>query len=261
MTLYERKITRNPSGLDENEKIQSAYESILNEAEYDLTFLDSSGKIIYSGSKSGVGGVRAKNTSDAIKKAKENMKDFPNAKKVRLAIIKRNIASKIGDFNLNESLNEASSMTVDEFVKKLEATIKKIFPKSYIQIYASKNLGASITFRFALGKDKSEWVNGIIQNDPLFHTWMIGWNSFTEGHFIKDKIEADMSVGGTLKIKPEEGSYMAFGRVKIGWRKKTDTPDKIIKHFDNYFKKVKQTLKSNKDNLPDEDKRLNKNKL
>jgi hypothetical protein len=187
MTLYERKINRNPSGLDENERILSAYEKIL--------------------------------------------------------------------------LAEANLPTVDEFIKSLEGAVRKIFPKSFVQIYASTNLGASITFKFALGKDKSEWANGIIQNDPLFHTWMIGWNSFTEGHFIKDKIEADLSVGGSLKIKPEEGSYLAFGRVKIGWRKKTATPDKIIQHFENYFKKMQQVLKSNKDKLPDEDKNLNKNKL
>lgn len=161
-----------------------------------------------------------------------------------------------------KDLNEASGlMTVDEFVKKLEATVKKIFPKSFIQVYASTNLGSSITFKFALGKDKSEWNNGIIQNDPLFHVWMIGWNSFTDGHFIKDKIEAELSVGGSLAVRPEEGSYMAQGRAKIGWRKKTAPPDKIIQHFDGYFKKMKKVLKDNKDNLLDYHIKVVKNKL
>jgi len=163
---------------------------------------------------------------------------------------------------LNENLSEAQGlMTVDEFISKLTAEIKKQFPKSFVAARASTNLGSSIHLQFALGKDKSEWSNGIIQNDALFHSWMIGWNSFTEGHFIKDKIEAELSVGGGLKVNPDEGSYMAFGRVKIGWRKKTASPDKLITYFGNYFKKVKKVLKDNVDRLPDTDKQLNKNKL
>ncbi len=255
MTLYEKTITRNASGLDENEKIQSAYEKMLSEAEYDLTFLDSNGKVIYSGAKSGVG-VRAKNTSDAVKKAKENMKDFPNAKKVRLAVVKGNKASKVGDFNLNESINEANMPTVDEFTSGLESVIKKVFPKSFVRVTASTNLGASIGLVFALGGGKNEWSNGIIENDVLFHRFMIGWNSFTEGHFIKDKIVAELSTGGSLKIDPAEGSYYAFDRVKIGWRKKTAPPDKMIKSMGDYFKKVKKVLVDNKDKIPQRDMEL-----
>ena len=109
---------------------------------------------------------------------------------------------------------------------------------------------------FALGKDRSEWANGIIQNDSLYHLMMIGWNSFTEDHFIKDKIEAELTVGGRLKIDPQGGSRMAFDFVKIGWRKKKDTPEKIINHIVSYFKKVKQVLMDNKDKLPEFDKAL-----
>ena len=163
---------------------------------------------------------------------------------------------------LNEEIiNEASTMTVDEFVKNLESAIKKIFPKSFIQVYADTNLGSSITFKFALGKDRSEWTNGIIQNDALFHVFMIGWNSFKEGTFIKDKIVADLSVGGSLKVSPSEGSRYAFEKIKIGWRKKTATPEKMISSMADYFKKVKDVLMKNKDRLPRADFELNKNKL
>jgi hypothetical protein len=153
-------------------------------------------------------------------------------------------------------MNEAKVMTVDEFIKKLESVAKKHFPKSYINIRATKNLGSSIDFTFALGKDKSQWNMGIIHNDPLHHLFHIGWNSFAEGVFIKDKIEADKNIGGSLTIKPEAGSHMAFGRVKIGWRKKTAPPDKLIQHFDNYFKKMKQVLKDNIDKMDDEHKKI-----
>jgi hypothetical protein len=85
---------------------------------------------------------------------------------------------------------------------------------------------------------------------------MIGWNSFTEGHFIKDKIVAELSVGGGIKVDPEPGSHMAFGRVKIGWRKKTATPEKMIKGMQDYFKKMKKTLNDNRDRIPERDMEL-----
>lgn len=154
-------------------------------------------------------------------------------------------------------INEGTTpMSVSDFVKTLESSIKKIFPTSLISIKSATNLGASIHLYFALGKDRSEWANGIIQNDSLYHLMMIGWNSFTEDHFIKDKIEAELTVGGRLKIDPQGGSRMAFDFVKIGWRKKKDTPEKIINHIVNYFKKVKQVLMDNKDKLPEFDKAL-----
>lgn len=163
---------------------------------------------------------------------------------------------------LNEEvITESNTMSVSEFIKNLENAVKKIFPKSFVKINASTNLGSSIHMVFALGKDRSEWINGIIENDPLFHRFMIGWNSFQEDTFIKDKIVAELSVGGNLKILPDEGSHLAQGRIKIGWRKKTAPPDKIIQHFTNYFKKVKKTLIDNKDKLFADDAELMKKKI
>lgn len=145
-------------------------------------------------------------------------------------------------------VNESSQITVESFLKEMETAIKKSFPNSYININASTNLGSSIHLTFALGKDRSEWENGIIENDVLFHRFMIGYNSFTEGTFIKDKIEAEAIVGGSLTVEPPNSMY-ALGRVKTGWRKKTATPEKMVKAFENYFKKVKQVLKDNVKNM------------
>ena len=39
--------------------------------------------------------LNAKNTNDAVKKAKENMKDFPGAKKVRLSVVRGKTASRV----------------------------------------------------------------------------------------------------------------------------------------------------------------------
>lgn len=166
----------------------------------------------------------------------------------------------INYLNENTTINE-SEMSVDDFTKNLESAIKKVFPKSHVAARASTNLGSSIHLQFALGKDKSEWQNGIIQNDPLFHSWMIGWNAFADGKFTKDKIVAELSTGGTLKTNPEPGTHYALGSKKIGWRKKTATPEKMIKGMQDYFKKVKKVAKENKDNMTQRDLELIGNKV
>ncbi len=61
---------------------------------------------------------------------------------------------------------EESKTNAVDFASKIEDEIKKIFPKSYVQVDFSNRLGTSIIISFALGKDKSEWAHGIIQNDP-----------------------------------------------------------------------------------------------
>lgn len=147
-------------------------------------------------------------------------------------------------------VNEANIPTVDEFVKNLEAEIKKVFPKSLVTIRASTNLGASITLWFALGGNKSQWASGIVENDPVYHIMHIGWNSFMDGHFIKDKIVAELSVGGSLHALPGEGSRYAYDPIKIGFRKITADPNSMIKKIGMYFKKVKDVLVKNRDRVP-----------
>lgn len=149
-------------------------------------------------------------------------------------------------------LTEGKIDTVSEFMKQLEAAIRKYFPKSFVRIQSSKNLGSSIFLSFAIGKDKSQWLNGIFENDPVASKFMIGFDSFADDKFIKDKILAEIISGGSLTIKPEPGSHLAFSRVKLGWRKKTATPDKIIKHFENYFKKMKKIVNDHKEDIPDD---------
>lgn len=75
---------------EESEKIEEA-------KQYDFTFIDDKGNVISVGNKSGFA-MKASSTANAVKKAKQNMKDFPGAKKVRLSIK----GKRIGDFELSE---------------------------------------------------------------------------------------------------------------------------------------------------------------
>ena len=94
----EEKKSKIKDALDLKVKEKPEKEEDVDEAkEYDFTFIDNDGKAIMVGSKSGFA-MKAKNTADAVKKAKQNMKDFPGAKKVKLAIKGKNI----GEWKLNE---------------------------------------------------------------------------------------------------------------------------------------------------------------
>ena len=143
------------------------------------------------------------------------------------------------------------SEDADEFAKKLEGVMKKYFPKSFTQAKFSKSIAPSITMRFALGKSNSEWTNGIIQNDPLFHIWFI--HDLYEG-MIPEKIKIELTTGGHIGVfdwedakgTKHKGPGFDFKFPKIGWRNKKGTPDQILKHFDNYFKKMKDAAKKYK---------------
>ncbi len=125
--------------------------------------------------------------------------------------------------------------------------MKKYFPNSFIQANFIGSISPSITMRFAMGK-KNEWNSGIIQNDPLFHVWHI-FDLYEDK--IPAKIKIDLSTGGTIGIfnwtddngVEHNGPGHDFRFPKIGWRNKTGTPEQVLKHFDNYFKKMKLAVK------------------
>lgn len=158
-------------------------------------------------------------------------------------------------------LNEESDskMNAEQMAERIGNDIKEIFPKSYVRSYVLHHLGTSIDVRFTLG-DKGEWANNIINNDPAHTMMMIGFDQINKDGSLQDKITAEQSIGGLI-IKPEPGSHMARGRVRVIMRKKTDTPEKIVKHVKDYFLKLKETIKSNIDNMMDDDAKLAKTKI
>jgi hypothetical protein len=148
------------------------------------------------------------------------------------------------------SLLEAKKIeTPDELAQALEDTVKKIFPKSFVLADFTTRLGASITLRFLLGKDKSEWSNGIPENDPLKQSLSIWLDKTPATDSLPEKVTIE-NHGGSMTIKPQEGSRNAYDRIKLPWRKKTDTPEKIVAHVKTYFERVMKIYKDNKDQVP-----------
>ena len=139
---------------------------------------------------------------------------------------------------------------VADYVKALETAVQHVLPKSYVECLFSKNLGKSITLYVTLGAKGETKVT--LHNDPMYHVISLDsvpYDNFPDDGNLPDKLSADCSMSG-LMVTPAEGSLYAFDRVKTGWRNKTGTPDAILNYIVEYFKKVKNIVKENKDRLP-----------
>lgn len=156
------------------------------------------------------------------------------------------------DLNYLASVEAQVNTEAEEFAKKLEDSIKSIFPNSFVQVRYNTGLGShSIFIRFAVGKDKSEWPNGIINNDPLHHhLWVYGVNK--DGS-LQDVMQTDISIGGSIILKGTDETGFRSPIVKIGFRKMKGSSDKIIQGLTKYFQKAKAVLKQYKDQVREDD--------
>ena len=149
-------------------------------------------------------------------------------------------------FNINEQIES------EDFSDKIKNIMLKYFPNSYANAKYSKGFKDSIYGVFTLGKDKSEYQNGIHNNDPLIHTFHIWFKQ-------NDKYDLEWSQG-SMTVKPDK-PYMAYGRVKTGIRDKNNaSSDEILKTLDNFFKKLPSIIKTNADKIHHDDIELFKKK-
>ena len=94
-------------------------------------------------------------------------------------------------------------------------------------------LGDSYFYKGYHAKDRAEFANGISQNDPLNYMFEIDGDLYRETMLY-------------LLIKPEPGSYLAYGRAKMRSATiKNITPEKLRKRFE----KIEQFLQDNKENM------------
>ncbi len=133
-------------------------------------------------------------------------------------------------------INAGEFSPADELAKEIENIIKKHFPNSLTFAKFSNNLYPSIRLTFALGKDKSQWSNGIIHNDPAHHVFII--EGFDKEGNLGEKIAIEGHIGSGVYTKPN-----ASGKVTIPFRKKTGKPELVKKHIDAYFAKLKEAAK------------------
>ena len=141
-----------------------------------------------------------------------------------------------------------------EQLQQLAASIQKqvieIFPDCFFYCRVDNRFTPSIYGRFSIGKDSSEWSNGIQENDPALHTFHI----FIEG----EKLSLEWSQGNML-IKPEN-KILAYSRAKTGMRNKKGNDSEILKAVVSFFSKLPAKIKEQEDNICDQHKPLFKAK-
>lgn len=154
----------------------------------------------------------------------------------------------------NESVTEPvmSEEVATALANDIKAKIKAIFPDSFVNAEASFRHVPTIHVWFALGKDKSEWANGISENDPAkmrITVWL---------DRLPLKVE---SATGSFNIKPPAGSNLAYGRVNVGWRNFSTDQTQVADKIGKYFVKLRDALIANIDNMTPEHAELARKKL
>ncbi len=153
-------------------------------------------------------------------------------------------------------LNEDAGLG-NMIAKTLEKKIKSIFPNSNVICKYDENIINGITIWFTFGKDKSEYANGISQNDIGYSTYHIygkGRNDFgqptfnvTSKNYIifhTKEIDSDNPMARHMAIKGK--------RVKTNWRDfSTTNVEDVYRKFETYFSRVKLMLKDEKLDIPD----------
>lgn len=130
--------------------------------------------------------------------------------------------------------------------KSIEETFKTYFPNGYVHTHYSTNISDVIYVSIGLIGD-IDWVtNNIRHNDPMLHSFCVFINS-------DGKYEARIS-HGSLKVKPEPGSYLAMDSVKTPWRKTMGDGVKVLKAFDRFFGRLVKIVDDEKDNIYDVEK-------
>jgi hypothetical protein len=153
--------------------------------------------------------------------------------------------------------------TSDDLALEIQKVILGIFPKSMVKAEFSKRMYASIWVYFTLGKDKSEYINGYSENDIAVMSFRIdgkGGKELPEDGSLTGDVQVE-NTNASFSVKPPEGSYLAFGRVKVPFKKISGPPEKIVDYIKKYFITFKKALQANRDNIPDEDLKLIGNKF
>lgn len=134
-------------------------------------------------------------------------------------------------------------MNANDLYERIKESFYRYFPNSYIGGGFSTHLGTSIHVWITLGKDKSEYSNGIIQNDPMHANFFI-YGMDREGN-LSDTLEAESSHGMGVMI-PSSNPMYVYDTVKVPFRKTKGNADRILKAFDVGFSRLYDTVKEHK---------------
>ena len=139
-------------------------------------------------------------------------------------------------------------MTPEEFATEVKKEFRNEFKSAFITANVGTGLGRFICITFGI-QSKDKWANGYFENDPASHKIMLHLNddaTFKTGEGL------ELLMGGVVHVTPAPDSYLAWDSVKVGWRNKKGTPEKMLLHLKKYFAKLKTVAKENQEKIPKE---------
>jgi hypothetical protein len=144
-----------------------------------------------------------------------------------------------------------------QLVPEIKNAISKHFPNSIVNVTFKKGLANNglIYISFTVAADKSQVVSGILENDIALHKLFVYGFSPNGDIVNSDKLSFEPAQGGTV-LQNSDNRIYAYSSVKVGLRKKKGNAKQIIKHIDNYFRKLRETIQNNIDNIPNKQREL-----
>ncbi|WP_304393076.1 hypothetical protein [uncultured Clostridium sp.] len=183
------------------------------------------------------------------------------------------IEDKNDDKKVEESLlkeDEQGGMTFGQFKEQVANNYHNAFPDSMCT-FQTGALGQDTFFvTYYLAGDKSEFLNGISQNDLFNIDFYISENvsgyresgaKLTDDTVLPQDLVLEVN-GHSITTKPTS-EYMAYGSSNLPLRKAKGTPEKIVQVLDKYAKNIKNSLSQiyMEDRIPDNYVELVRNKL
>lgn len=142
-------------------------------------------------------------------------------------------------------------MTAQEFIDAIEAAYAKVFPKGHIRGRFFSAMGRpSLMFDTRLQGDLNKLPNKTPENDVAPQRFTVDVSDASPDSQLPDKITIESNRSSSLLVRPAPGSGMAFDSVRFGWRRKTGTPEQVVRHMTAYFQKMKKVLEANRKRLP-----------
>ena len=135
-----------------------------------------------------------------------------------------------------------NNMTVAEFLQSVKDIYNEHFPDSYCKAYLAKIFGRAIFLDFYLAKDEHELFNGYWENDMFKCSCVIHLPDNIDINSPMPETVQLQSMSSAIRTKPPV-SYLAYGSVKVPFRKATGNSTKVLVYIDKYVSRIASTMK------------------
>ena len=131
--------------------------------------------------------------------------------------------------------------TVKMFCETVKTLYARFFNECIRDARLVRCLGKTIFIDCYLAKDKTEFPNNIVQNDPMKVTFAITVpDDITVDNYLPEAITLE-AYQRCYATKPEN-KYLYCDLKKVAFRKTTGNPDKILKTLDKFFAKLHNSM-------------------